>query len=137
MWIMATIVICYCFFAVFQSGQISAQQSGNSTSERTDFAKLFQDKFSRNVLSAEVEKQLQRDNAAFTNDLQVVVEYESPTTIVISGQLITEKDLIFNTFLFQAMDLLKNQYGFKLQQVFTSGQGSEGIPTTVYILMTK
>jgi hypothetical protein len=35
------------------------------------------------------------------------------------------------------MDLLKNQYGFKLQNVMTSGVGSLGNPTVAYILMTK
>jgi hypothetical protein len=39
--------------------------------------------------------------------------------------------------LWEAMDLLKNQYGFKVQSVMTSGVGSQGNPTVVYILMTK
>ena len=37
----------------------------------------------------------------------------------------------------ERMDLLKNQYGFKIQQVMTNGIGSVGNPTSVYILMTK
>jgi hypothetical protein len=53
---------------------------------------------------------------------------------MISGDLLYAK---FNTDLLAAMDLLKNQYGFKVQQVMTSGVGSVGNPTTVYILMTK
>jgi hypothetical protein len=35
------------------------------------------------------------------------------------------------------MDLIKNQYGFKLQNVMTSGVGSIGKPTIVFILVTK
>jgi hypothetical protein len=56
---------------------------------------------------------------------------------LISGDLIDSDLNIFNSDLWEAMDLLKNQYGFKLQNVMTSGAGSVGNPTTVYILMTK
>jgi hypothetical protein len=66
-----------------------------------------------------------------------VVKYESPTTILISGDLIIGYTGTFNSVLWEAMDLLKNQYGFKIQQVMTSGVGSVGNPTIVYILMTK
>jgi len=65
------------------------------------------------------------------------VKYESPTTILINGDLINSVDSTFNTALWEAMDLLKTQYGFKLQPTMTSGVGSVGNPTTVYILMTK
>ena len=74
---------------------------------------------------------------------QVSVEYESPTSVLISGELIIsitpgiENVGAFNSAVWEAMDLLKNQYGFKLQNVMTSGVGSVGNPTTVYILMTK
>jgi hypothetical protein len=64
----------------------------------------------------------------------VEVKYESPNTAII-GDLIFARS--FNTDLWSAMDLLKNQYGFKIQQVMTSGVGSVGNPTSVYILMTK
>jgi hypothetical protein len=67
----------------------------------------------------------------------VAVDYESPTTVLISGDLINTKPRTFNADLWQAMDLLKNQFGFKLQNVMTSGVGSVGNPTTVYILMTN
>lgn len=69
----------------------------------------------------------------------VYVDYESPSTIMISGGLINSihGNNTFNYQLWQAMDLIKNQYGFKLQNVMTSGQGSVGNPTVVYILMTK
>ena len=65
----------------------------------------------------------------------VAVRYESPNSVVIGGDLIFNG--FFNTDLWKAMDLLKDQYGFKVQQVITSGVGSVGNPTTVYILMTK
>lgn len=67
----------------------------------------------------------------------VHVNYESQSTILISGDLIDSDLNRFNSELWQAMDLLKNQYGFKVQEVMTSGVGSVGNPTTVYILMTK
>jgi hypothetical protein len=119
-------------------GQINAQQEAqNITNIKTNFTEQFHAKFSRNVLSTEVDEQLQRDNLDFSKNVQAAVEYESPTTVLISGHLITDTDLIFNAFLFQGMDLLKNQYGFKIQDVFTSGEGSKGNPTKVYILMTK
>jgi hypothetical protein len=75
-------------------------------------------------------------------ELFVHVIYESPNTIVLQGDLITESSTttttgLINTDLWAAMDLLKNQYGFKILQVMTSGVGSVGNPTTVYILMTK
>ncbi len=65
----------------------------------------------------------------------VEVRYESPTSVVIGGDLIFSG--FFNTDLWEAMDLLRNQYGFKVQQVMTSGVGSVGNPTNIYILMTK
>ena len=35
------------------------------------------------------------------------------------------------------MDLLKNQYGFKVQHVTNTELGTVGSPTNVFILMTK
>jgi hypothetical protein len=42
-----------------------------------------------------------------------------------------------NTPLWAAMDLLKTGHGFQLQHIMTSGVGSVGNPTSVYIVMTK
>jgi hypothetical protein len=61
---------------------------------------------------------------------------------LITGELIismpgTENFGTFNSVIWQAVDLLKNQYGFHLQNVNSSGQGSVGNPTVVYILMAK
>ena len=72
--------------------------------------------------------------------------YESANTVILQGDLITNEQAVdqrlgptgqSNIDLWAAMDLLKNQYGFKILQVMTSGVGSVGNPTTVYILMTK
>ena len=76
------------------------------------------------------------------NKSVVEVVYESPTTIMLSGELIAtfapdSTSGVFNSGIWAAMDLLKSQYGFKIQQVMTSGQGSVGNPTTIFILMTK
>jgi hypothetical protein len=69
----------------------------------------------------------------------VHVNYESPSTIMISGSLINfiGGNNTFNYQLWEAMDLLKNEYGFKFQNIMISGVGSVGNPTVVYILMTK
>ena len=69
----------------------------------------------------------------------VRVTYESPSTIMISDGLINSihGNNTINYQLWETMDLIKNQYGFKLQNVMTSGQESLGNPTVVYILMTK
>jgi len=48
-----------------------------------------------------------------------------------------EKTGLFNSQLWQAMDMVKEKYGYNLQQVITSGQGSVGNPTTIYLLMVK
>jgi hypothetical protein len=65
----------------------------------------------------------------------VHVLYESPKKIILGGYLIEAGD--FNSDLWQARDLLKNQYGFKMDQVITSGIGTEANPTKVYVVMTK
>lgn len=106
--------------------------SQTNTSE--NFTKLFQQKYKDNAANARLNEAFHTD---YESGLQTVyVKYESTTTILISGDLITTVKN-FNSYLWGAMDLLKNQYGFKLQQVMTSGVGSEGNPTVVYILMTK
>lgn len=60
--------------------------------------------------------------------LYVRVVYESSNTTLLQGELIATQfntpDLVFNTDLWSAMDLLKNQYGYKLQQIMTTGIGS-------------
>jgi hypothetical protein len=83
------------------------------------------------------------DNATNTNyEIQatVHVDYESPSTILISGHFFNSVrggTNTFNTDLWQAMDLVRSQYGFKLQNVITGGAISVNNPITVFILMTK
>jgi len=71
----------------------------------------------------------------YHNASLVHVLYESPKKIILGGYLIEAGD--FNSDLWQARDLLKNQYGFKMDQVITSGIGTEANPTKVYVVMTK
>ena len=105
-----------------------------------NFTKLFEDKYTRmHTTTLTWEQQVLMGTNATTDTAttqDVFVKYESPTTILISGDLITE-DRFFNSNVWNAMDMLKNEHGFKLQNVMTSGVGSEGNPTVVYILMTK
>jgi len=113
-----------------------------------NFTKLFEDKFSRPYTTTVTDLPTlalagQLNNSTVYTGLKVIgsvqdveVKYDSPTTILIGGDLIT-KDHLFNSGLWQGVDMLKNQYGFKLQQVMTNGVGSEESPSTVYILMTK
>jgi hypothetical protein len=71
----------------------------------------------------------------YHNASLVHVLYESPKKIILGGYLIEAGD--FNSEFWQARDLLKNQYGFKMDQVITSGIGTEANPTKVYVVMTK
>jgi hypothetical protein len=83
------------------------------------------------------------DNVTNTNyeiPATVHVDYESPSTVLISGHFFNSVrggTNTFNTDLWQAMDLIKSQYGYKLQNVITGGAISVNNPITVFILMTK
>jgi hypothetical protein len=109
----------------------------------SNFTKLIHDKYTktyRNPEATDDDAYNKRYNISPTILIQhVFVRYESPTTILISGELLTKTPVAytFNSLLWDAMDMLKGQYGFKLQQIMTSGVGSVGNPTEVYILMTK
>lgn len=121
---------------------VQAQTDLNSTRENqsaqtqsaVNFTKLFEQKYPDREANA-----LYKEAGGSATDIgfhTVFVEYESPTTILIRGDLIGTGHK-FNSDVWNALDFLKNQHGFKLQQVMTSGVGSEGNPTVVYILMTK
>ncbi|HEY7227549.1 MAG TPA: hypothetical protein VH481_05435 [Nitrososphaeraceae archaeon] len=71
----------------------------------------------------------------YHNASLVHVLYESPKKIILGGYLIEAGD--FNSDLWEARDLIKNQYGFKMYQVITTGNGTEASPTKVYVVMTK
>jgi hypothetical protein len=111
------LVVVLCVSSMLKYNDVSGQQSDNLT-------KIIETKFPEKTIS-------EFSPYPFS---PVKVEYESPTTVLISGDLIT---WTFNVDLWKAMDLLKNSYGFKIQEVMTSGVGSQGNPTTVYVLMTK
>jgi hypothetical protein len=118
---------------MFELENVNAQQPANLTNMNINFTKLIEEKFTRNFTHF---------SGVVFNDINLAqVYYESPTSVLISGDLIAKNpggvSFGFNTGIWEAMDLLKNQYGFKLQQVMTSGVGSVENPTTVYILMTK
>jgi len=118
--------------------QSSSGQDTNMTKVNSgiNFTKLLQDKYTKAQTNPDVAKLFGNESgtALFQS---VMVRYESPNTILINGPLINEFDRKFNQDVWEAMDMLKNQYGFKLQNVVTSGVGSEGNPTSVYILLTK
>lgn len=64
----------------------------------------------------------------------VEVISESPKTVVLFGELITPARYA-NAELWQAVDLLKNDYGFTLTHVIHDGQGSVFNPGRVYLVM--
>ena len=69
-----------------------------------------------------------------------VVHESSNTTLLQVGSIASQfhtPDLLFNSDLWTTMDLLKNQYGFKVQHVINTELGTVGSPTNVFILMTK
>jgi len=109
---------------------LAINQTVNAQSANSTLSRLIEEKF-------DVGHLLGNPPAPYKGIPTVHVRYESPTTVLISGDLIVADYGLFNKNIWEAMDLLKTQYGFKLQNVMTSGVGSVGNPTTVYILMTK
>ena len=62
--------------------------------------------------------------------------YNSPTTIVFRGDLLTQFTSVPNTKIWEAVDLLKGE-GYQLNQIVNTGAGSVGNPHTLYIIMSK
>ena len=94
-----------------------------------DHAKLFSGKFSGN------------DSSSFSNNFSpttqsVELVYDSPTTIVFRGDLITQFSSTVNTKTWEAVDLLKGE-GYQLNQIINTGSGTAGNPHTLYIIMSK
>jgi hypothetical protein len=110
---------------------LTINQTVNAELANSTIAKIINEKYGQRDIPNNATK------FSYTIPATVEVKYESPSTVLISGDLIDSQLRIFNSDLWEAMDLLKNQYGFKFQNVMTSGVGSVGNPTTVYILMTK
>src|SRR3982751_5203739 len=114
MWIF-TLICFYSFNIVFP-----IQGQG------VDHAKLFSEKFSGN------------DSSSFSNNFSpttqsVELVYDSPTTIVFRGDLITQFTSVPNTKIWVAVDLLKGE-GYQLNQIVNTGAGSVGNPHTLDLL---
>jgi hypothetical protein len=112
---------------------VDAQQSTSltdTTNANLNFTRMFQEKYPDKGAQTTLGQALGGQSPL---NQTVYVRYESPTTLVIKGDLIRPGGE-FNSDLWEAQDMLKNQYGFKLQQVFTNERGKG---TSVYLLMTK
>jgi len=112
-------LICFCLFNIVSSIQ----------GQGVDHAKLFSEKFGGN------------DSSSFNNNFSpttqsVELVYDSPTTIVFRGDLITQFTSVPNTKIWEAVDLLKGE-GYQLNQIVNTGAGSVGNPHTLYIIMSK
>ena len=69
--------------------------------------------------------------------LGIIVEYQSVSTVVIKG----DEDILAGTpggmiNFWSAIDIAK-QYGYALDEITTSGVGSQGNPTRFYAVMSK
>ena len=105
---------------------VLAIQNVNAQAADLGLTNLLENKFYVNFKGAD---------GFYHNASLVHVLYESPKKIILGGYLIEAGD--FNSDLWQARDLLKNQYGFRMDQVITSGIGTKANPTKVYVVMTK
>ena len=71
-------------------------------------------------------------------ELCVSIVYESPTTIVLNGELLIVQTGGYtdNPFFWQAVDGFKAQ-GFTIDTVAVTGQGSRGNPHELFVVMSK
>ena len=68
--------------------------------------------------------------------LPVNVEYQSVTTVVLRGdECMISTNGTLKPF-WVAIDIVKH-YGYSLDEIITSGMGSEGNPTRFYAVMSK
>jgi len=68
----------------------------------------------------------------------VTVEYESNTLVVLRGD--EDSLLMLNGTLgplWNAIDIVETEKGFKMKEMITSGIGSKGNPTRIYAIMEK
>jgi hypothetical protein len=110
---------CFCLFNIVSPIQ----------GQGVDHAKLFSEKFGGN------------DSSSFSNNFSpttqsVELVYDSPTTIVFRGDLLTQFTSVPNIKIWKAVDLLKGE-GYQINQIVNTGAGSAGNPHTLYIIMSK
>jgi hypothetical protein len=106
---------------------VLAIQNVNAQAADLSSTNLLKDKF--------FVKNIKGADGFYHNASVVHVLYESPKKIILGGYLIEAG--VFNSDLWEARDLLKNQYGSKIRQVITTGFETEATPTKVYVIMTK
>ena len=94
--------------------------------QAVNHTKLFSEKFSGNVSSS-----FSNNFSPTTQFLELV--YDSPTTIVFRGDLITQFSSTVNTKIWEAVDLLKGE-GYQLNQIVNTGSGTAGNPHTLDLL---
>ena len=90
-----------------------------------------------NATLAQTTPQVNITEILIDNYPYVSVEYEDPSTVVIRGD--EESLLLVNGTLapfWEAIDKAKEQ-GYKLDDITTSGMGSQGNPTRFYATMSK
>ena len=112
-------LICFCLFNIVSPIQ----------GQGVDHAKLFSEKFGGNASPS-----FNNNFSSTTQSVELV--YDSPTTIVFRGDLITQFTSVPNTKIWEAVDLLKGG-GYQLNQIVNTGAGSVGNPHTLYIIMSK
>jgi len=120
------LIAIFAIFGFFIMIVVLAIQSVNAQAADLGLTNLLEHKFYINFKGAD---------GFYHNATLVHVLYDSPKKIILGGYLIEAGNFISD--LWQARDLLKNQYGFKMDQVITSGIGTEANPTKVYVVMTK
>jgi hypothetical protein len=118
------VALAICFsLSICTVGTIHAQQPSN-------LSKVIKDNFARELEIGQVYPPVLHS--------WVEVIYESPNTIILQGDLITNERSVderlrvsglLNTDVWTAMDLLKNQYGFKIEHVMNTGLGTVENPT--------
>jgi hypothetical protein len=112
-------------FSFVEGSQNVANQTAGANQTLTN---LIEQKFTRSNITV--------PGGGTASDLYPSVSaiYESPRMLVLFGYLITGS-LAHNTDLWEAVDFLQNQHGFDLTDIIKEGEGSEGNPGRVYLIM--
>jgi hypothetical protein len=114
--------------------EVYAQQSQNATTTTTTLTATTQQ-----IIDEVYAACTQVTQAEVLNPTCVTVVYESPTTLVLAGDLLVVQfggGYGGNPFIWQAVDGFKAQ-GYTLHSVLLSGQGSQGNPHEWFIVMSK